>query len=73
MRNTFVANDNFNAGLWVSSRPWRPINQCETAKSPDLDALSSHERLAHHVDDFLYNEVGIGWRELWETGRQSVN
>lgn len=73
MRHEFAAHDDFRAGLRISTRPWCPIKQRETTKSPNLDTLPSHERLTHCVDDFLYNEVGIGWRELWETGRQGVN
>jgi hypothetical protein len=73
MRHEFAAHGDLGAGLRISTHPRCAINQRETAKTPDFDALSSCQRLTHRVDDFLYNEVGIGWRELRETGRQSVD
>ena len=42
----------------------------ETAKAPDLDAVPTHQGIAHRVQYGLDGEFGIAVRELTKAGGQ---
>ena len=61
------------AAAGVAPHAWGAVVDGETAKTPDLDAMPTHQGIAHGVQNGLDGVLGIAVGELAKAGGQFFN
>ena len=73
VRHALLRDGHGLAGAWVAAHARRAVGHGKTAETPDFDALSAHQSIAHGIQDGLDGQLGIALRELGKARRKFID